>query len=65
MTPLSAAGAAWEGMLSGRPLVLKPRTVKLGMALRRVLPTPVWDVVADKVFHVYSSMDEFTGRIDA
>ncbi|MEO7587149.1 MAG: SDR family NAD(P)-dependent oxidoreductase [Arachnia sp.] len=62
MTPDEAADAAWQGMLSGRPLVLKPWTVKLGMAVRGVLPTPAWDVVADKVFHVYSSMDRFTGR---
>ena len=62
MTPEVAAGAAWQGMLSGQPLVLKPWTVKLGMLARGVLPTRAWDVVADKVFHVYSSMDHFTGR---
>ena len=62
MTPEIAAGAAWQGMLSGQPLVLKPWTVKLGMLARGVLPTRAWDVVADKVFHVYSSMDHFTGR---
>lgn len=65
MTPDEAVGAAWEGMLAGRPLVLKPWTVKLGMAFRGVLPTRAWDVVADKVFHVYSSMDRFTGRTGA
>lgn len=65
MTPESATDAAWQGMLSGRPLVLKPWTVKLGMAARGLLPTRAWDVVAGKVFHVYSSMDHFTGRTDA
>lgn len=65
MTPEFAADAAWQGMLSGRAMVLKPWTVKLGMAARGVLPTRVWDVVADKVFHVYSSMENFTGRTDA
>ncbi|WP_336657480.1 MULTISPECIES: SDR family oxidoreductase [unclassified Leucobacter] len=62
MTPARAARAAWEGMLAGRPIVSKPWTVKLAMALRGVLPTRVWDVIADRVFHVYSSMDRFTGR---
>lgn len=65
MTPESATDAAWEGMLSGRAMVLKPWTVKLGMAARGLLPTRAWDVVAGKVFHVYSSMDHFTGRTDA
>ena len=64
MTPAVATEAAWRGMLSGQPMVLKPWTVKLGMAVRGVLPTRVWDVVADKVFRVYSSMDHFTGRRD-
>ncbi len=62
MTPVTAAKAAWQGMLAGRPMVLKPWTVKLGMAFRGVLPTRAWDIVADKVFHVYSSMDQFRGR---
>ncbi|GAA3858633.1 SDR family NAD(P)-dependent oxidoreductase [Tessaracoccus defluvii] len=62
MTPDRAVEAAWSGMKAGRPIVAKPWTVKLGMAVRGVLPTPAWDWVADKVFHVYSSMDHFTGR---
>lgn len=62
MKPNQAARAAWEGMLAGRPIVSKPWTVKLGMALRGVLPTRAWDAVAGRVFHVYSSMDKFTGR---
>jgi all-trans-retinol dehydrogenase (NAD+) len=62
MTPVRAARAAWDGMVAARPLVLKPWTVKLSMALRGILPTRLWDLVADRVFHVYSSMDRFTGR---
>lgn len=62
MTPVRAARAAWEGMLAGKPLVLRPWTVKLSMAFRGVLPTRAWDAAADRVFHVYSSMDRFTGR---
>ncbi|MCR2793189.1 SDR family NAD(P)-dependent oxidoreductase [Microbacterium sp. zg.Y625] len=62
MTPRQATHAAWQGMVRGTPMVLRPWTVKLAMALRGILPTRVWDVVADKVFKVYSSMDHFTGR---
>ena len=64
MTPETAAAAAWSGMLRGAPLVLRPWTVKLAMALRGVLPVRWWDAVAGKVFKVYSSMDEWTGRRD-
>lgn len=62
MRPTTAAKAAWDGMLKGKPVVLKPWTVKLAMLLRGVLPTSAWDAVADRVFRVYSSMDSFTGR---
>src|SRR5690606_35371659 len=62
MTPRHATAAAWNGMLRGTPMVLRPWTVKLSMALRGVLPTRVWDALARRVFKVYSSMDEFTGR---
>lgn len=62
MNPDQAVDAAWRGMLAGRPIVSKPWTVKLAMGMRGVLPTRAFDVVADRVFHVYSSMDRFTGR---
>ena len=62
MTPERAVRAAWSGMLAAKPIVSKPWTVKLAMALRGVLPTRAWDVVAGRVFGVYSSMDRFTGR---
>ena len=63
MTPVRATAAAWRGMLRGTPMVLRPWTVKLAMALRGVLPTRTWDAIAGRVFHVYSSMDAFTGRV--
>ena len=62
MTPERAVRAAWEGMIAGKPIVSKPWTVKLAMALRGVLPVRAWDAIADRVFKVYSSMDRFTGR---
>ncbi|GGE84308.1 SDR family NAD(P)-dependent oxidoreductase [Mycetocola zhadangensis] len=66
MTPLLAPDVAvqraWQAMLSGKPFRLTPWTVGLARGLKGVLPTTVWDRVADRVFSVYSSMDEFTGR---
>lgn len=62
MTPERATTAAWNAMLKGRPLLMKPWTVGLGRTVKGLLPTRAWDVVAGKVFKVYSSMDEFTGR---
>ncbi len=62
MTPGKASGAAWSAMLKGKPLLMKPWTVGLGRGLKGILPTRAWDVVAGRVFKVYSSMDEFTGR---
>ena len=61
LTPETATQAAWNGMLSGKPLVMKPWSVKFAMAVRGVLPTRAWDVVAERM-GVYSSMDTFVGR---
>ncbi|MAP64444.1 MAG: 3-oxoacyl-ACP reductase [Microbacterium sp.] len=62
LTPERATRAAWNGMRRGTPMVLRPWTVKLAMALRGLLPTRLWDAVAGPVFRVYASMDHFTGR---
>jgi len=62
MTPETAVDAAWSGMLAGTPLVTAPWTVRLSMALRGILPTRAWDVVAGRVFRVYASMDHFVGH---
>lgn len=62
MKPVQAVNAAWAGMLAGKPFVLRPWTVKLSMALRGILPVSAWDVIAGKMFGVYSTMDNFKGR---
>lgn len=62
MTPVRATTAAWKAMLKGRPMLMKPWTVGFGRALKGLMPTRAWDVVAGSVFKVYSSMDKFTGR---
>ncbi|RJT80132.1 SDR family NAD(P)-dependent oxidoreductase [Arthrobacter cheniae] len=62
MEPEYVVGKAWRATLAGRARVQLPWTVQLAGTLRNVLPQPVWDVVAGRVFKVYSSMDHFTGR---
>ena len=66
LTPLMEPGdvvdRAWRAMKAGKARLMMPWTVWLSGALRGLLPQPLWDVLADKVFRVYSSMDHFTGR---
>ncbi|MET0934251.1 MAG: SDR family NAD(P)-dependent oxidoreductase [Mycetocola sp.] len=66
MTPVLhpdiAVARAWQAMLAGKPMRRTPWTVGLASGLKGVLPQRAWDLVADRVFSVYSSMDEFTGR---
>lgn len=62
MDPADVVDSAWRALLVGRPRLQLPWSVVLGSALRGVLPQPLWDVVAGRVFKVYSSMEHFTGR---
>ncbi|NOJ59355.1 SDR family NAD(P)-dependent oxidoreductase [Arthrobacter sp. 260] len=62
MDPADVVDRAWRALLAGRPRLQLPWSVALGSALRGVLPQPLWDVVAGRVFKVYSSMEHFTGR---
>nr|WP_253908065.1 SDR family NAD(P)-dependent oxidoreductase [Arthrobacter sp. H20] len=63
MDPADVVDKAWRALYDGRPRLQLPWSVALGSALRGVLPQPVWDVVAGRVFKVYSSMEHFTGRV--
>ena len=66
LTPLLEPGEvvdkAWRAMKQGKPRLMLPWTVALSGALRGLLPQPMWDWLAGRVFKVYSSMDAFTGR---
>lgn len=62
MEPEYVVDKAWRATLAGKARVQLPWTVQLASTLRNVLPQPVWDVVADRVFKVYGSMEHFTGR---
>ena len=62
LEPAHVVDRAWAAMKAGKPRLFLPWTVALGNALRGLLPLPIWDWLAGRVFKVYSSMDAFTGR---
>lgn len=62
LEPGPVAERVWRAMKEGTPLLMVPWTVKLGAALRGLLPIAAWDTVAGRVFGVYKSMEHFTGR---
>lgn len=62
MEPQYVVDRAWAALMAGKARIQLPWTVPLGSALRGLLPQPLWDVVAGRVFKVYQSMDHFTGR---
>ena len=61
MTPERATRDAWNGMLRGTPVVMRPWTVKLAAALRGVLPTRLGDRTAGGFFTVPSPLAVFPG----
>jgi short-subunit dehydrogenase len=62
LEPAHVVDRAWVAMKAGRPRLMMPWTVALSGAMRGLLPLPLWDWLAGRVFKVYSSMDAFTGR---
>ncbi|KAA0975769.1 SDR family oxidoreductase [Paeniglutamicibacter gangotriensis] len=62
LEPVPVTERVWRAMKEGTPMLMMPWTVKLSSALRGVLPLAAWDVVAGRVFGVYKSMENFTGR---
>jgi short-subunit dehydrogenase len=62
LTPETVVERVWKAMKVGRPLLTMPWTVRLSMFAKGVLPRVLWDWVADKIFGVYHTMDEFQGR---
>lgn len=61
LKPEDIVNAAWKGMKKGEVFVRAPFIVNLTPFLKGVLPTRVFDYVAQKL-NVYSSMEEFKGR---
>lgn len=63
MAPEYVVDRAWTAMLAGRPFLMLPWTVSLGRALNGLLPQRAFDFFAGRLFGVYRSMDDFTGRV--
>jgi all-trans-retinol dehydrogenase (NAD+) len=62
LTPQVVVDKVWKAMKIGKPQLTLPWSVRLAMLSRGLLPLRLWDFIADKVFHIYSSMDHFEGR---
>ncbi len=62
MTPEYVTDRVWRAMKRGAPRVWLPSSVYLSSFLRGLLPVRAFDWLAGRVFGVYGSMDEFTGR---
>jgi all-trans-retinol dehydrogenase (NAD+) len=62
LSPDYVVARVWRAMLAGTPMLMLPWTVGFAKTVKGLLPTRAWDVVADRVFGVYSTMEGFTGR---
>jgi short-subunit dehydrogenase len=62
LEPDDVVDQAWRAMLAGRSFVVLPKTVMLSEILKGVVPIDVRDFLAGRVFGVYHTMDDFTGR---
>jgi short-subunit dehydrogenase len=62
LTPKIVTDRVWKAMKKGTPMLTMPWTVRLGMVARGLLPVRVWDFIADRVFGIYHSMEQFQGR---
>ena len=62
MKPDAVVARVWRAMKRGTPMLMLPAMVPVSKFARGVLPLRAWDFLAGRVFRVYSSMDEFTGR---
>jgi all-trans-retinol dehydrogenase (NAD+) len=61
LTPHVVVDKVWAAMKTGKAQLTLPWTVRLAMLSRGLLPLRLWDFIADRVFHIYSSMDHFQG----
>lgn len=62
LTPEVVTNRVWQAMKTGKPLLTMPWTVRLAMLARGLLPLALWDFIADRIFGIYHSMDDFEGR---
>ncbi|GAB2826199.1 SDR family oxidoreductase [Alpinimonas psychrophila] len=63
MQPDYVVDRVWKAMKEGKGMLMLPWTVHMSKVLKGILPQAAFDVVADKVFGVYDTMEHFTGRV--
>lgn len=62
LTTDEIVNAIWRGMERNQPIVIAPPMAKIVLPLRALLPTGIFDFLADKVFGSYSAMKTLRGR---
>lgn len=62
LTPEYVTTKVWAAMKRGAPRLILPWTVYLSNALKGLLPVRLFDWLAQHVFGVYKTMEEFKGR---
>lgn len=62
LTPEYVTTQVWAAMKQGRARLILPWTVYISNALKGILPLPLFDWIADKIFGVYKTMEDFKGR---
>lgn len=62
LSPDDVVDKVWAALKVGKPYVILPWTTQLAKVLKGILPVRAWDVLADKVFGVYATMESFVGR---
>ena len=63
MQPDYVVNRVWKAMTDGKGMLMLPWTVTMSKVLKGILPQRAFDVVADKIFGVYNTMEHFTGRV--
>ena len=61
LEPEDVCAEVWDGMLSGKPMVIMPKTVALNETMKGILPVRLRDFISDKI-GIHNSMDDFKGR---
>lgn len=64
LEPEDVCAKVWKAMRKGRPMLVLPKSVLLGEAMKGVLPLPVRDLVTGRLIGVHRTMEDFTGRKD-
>ncbi len=62
MKPEYVVDKVWGAMIRGRSMLMLPWSVHLSKLLKGLLPQRAFDWIAANIFHVYDSMEHFTGR---